>query len=260
MLSTKENHISDSPVSRAIAERGVAVGAMLYEFDTPGIMRILDAAGVDFAIFDMEHTGWDARSLRSLFATGRGTSVFPIARVAQAQYTLIASALDAGARGVMAPMVESRAQAELLVESAKYPPVGRRGFGVLFSDELAGGPQALTERVNRETVVIAQIETVAGIEHAEQIVSTPGVDIVWLGQFDLSLSLGIPGQFDDPAYEAAASRLLDVCNRYQKPLGQMIASTEDGAAQRARGFSVLAYADIWVFENALRDEMRRLRL
>ncbi len=90
--------MTDTPVHRALAEGGVAVGAMLYEFDTPGTMRILAGAGVDFAIFDLEHTGWDAGSLRTLYATGRGTGVYPISRVIRAQYPLIATALDAGSR------------------------------------------------------------------------------------------------------------------------------------------------------------------
>ena len=184
--------MTESPVSRAIAERGVAVGAMLYEFDTPRVMRILAAAGVDFALFDLEHTAWDAGTLRTLYATGLGTGVYPITRVVRAQYTLIATALDAGSRGIMAPMLESADEARLLVESAKYPPLGRRGFGVIMSDELEGGPAGMTERANRENLVIAQIESPAGIENAESIVSVAGVDAVWLGQFDLSLSLGHP--------------------------------------------------------------------
>ena len=251
--------MAETVISRAIAERGVAVGAMLYEFDTPRVMRILAATGVDFALFDLEHTGWDAGSLRTLYATGLGTGVYPITRVVRAQYTLIAAALDAGSRGIMAPMLESADEARLLVESAKYPPLGKRGFGVIMSDELEGGPAAMTARANRENLVIAQIESPAGIENAASIASVPGVDMVWLGQFDLSLSLGIPGQFDHPRFNEAVDHLLDVCRRHEKPLGQMIASTADGAAAAARGFQVLAYADVWVFENALRDEMGALR-
>jgi 2-keto-3-deoxy-L-rhamnonate aldolase RhmA len=192
--------MQESRIAQAISERGVAAGAMLFEFDTPGVMRILAAAGADFAIFDLEHTAWDAGTLRTLFAAGRDTGVHTITRVIRAQYPLIASALDAGSRGVMAPMLESRAEAELLVESARYPPLGRRGFGMLFSDVLADGPQAYTERANRDTIVIAQIESPAGIEHADAIVGVPGVDIVWLGQFDLTISLGIPWELDHPAF------------------------------------------------------------
>jgi len=252
--------MTESPVSRAIAERGVAVGAMLYEFDTPRVMRILASAGVDFALFDLEHTTWDAGTLRTAYAAGLGTGVYPITRVVRAQYTLIATALDAGSRGIMAPMFESADEARLLVESAKYPPLGRRGFGVIMRDELEGGPAAMTERANRENLVIAQIESPAGIENADAIVSVPGVDAVWLGQFDLSLSLGIPGEFGHPRFTEAVEHLLDVCRRHQKPLGQMIGSTADGAASAALGFQILAYADVWVFENALRDEMGALRL
>ena len=156
-------------------------------------------------------------------------------------------------------MLESADEARLLVESAKYPPVGKRGFGVIMRDELEGGPAAMTERANRENLVIAQIESPAGIENAESIVSVPGVDAVWLGQFDLSLALGIPGEFGHPRFTEAVEHLLDVCRRNQKPLGQLIASTADGAASAALGFQILAYADVWVFENALRDEMGALR-
>jgi len=168
--------MSENAVTRAIAERGVAVGAMMFEFDTPGIMRILAAAGADFALFDLEHTGWDARSLRRVLAAGRGTGLYPISRVVRAEYELIAPALDAGSRGIMAPMVESREDAERLVAAAKSPPLGRRGFGVLQSDELVDGPGALAERSNRENLVIAQIESTAGIENADAIASVPGVE------------------------------------------------------------------------------------
>src|SRR5687768_7790123 len=94
-------------LERTIERNGVAVGVMLYEFDTPGVTRILASAGVDFAIFDMEHTGWDAGTLRATMAAARGSGVLTVARVVRADYALVATALDAGCGGVMAPMVES---------------------------------------------------------------------------------------------------------------------------------------------------------
>lgn len=251
--------MSENTVTRAIEERGVAIGAMLFEFDTPSIMRILAAAGVDFALFDQEHTGWDAGTLRRALGAGRGTGVYPIARVVRADYPLIAGALDAGARGVMAPMVESAEDARRLVESARYPPLGRRGFGVVMSDDLADGAGALAERLNRESLVIAQIESPAGIERAEEIVAVPGVDVVWVGQFDLSLGLGVPGRFDHPAYLEAIERLLAVCRAQGTPVGQLIGTAEEGAALVAQGFQVLAFADVWVFERALRKGIEALR-
>jgi len=222
-------------------------------------MRLLAAAGADFALFDLEHTAWDVESLRHVYAAGRGTGVHPITRVVRAEYTHVAPALDAGARGIMAPMVESAAEARVLVESAKYPPEGKRGFGVLMRDELDGGPAAAAERANRDNVLIAQIESEAGIEHAAEIAAVPGIDAVWLGQFDLSLSLGVPGDFAHPRFDEAVDHLLGVCRAAGKPVGQLIGSPQDGAAAAARGFQILAYADLWVFENALREGLAALR-
>lgn len=232
---------------------------MLFEFDTPAVMRIMAAAGADFALFDQEHTGWDAGAIRRVLATGRGTDVYPIVRVPRADRVLVAAALDAGAKGVMAPMIESAEQAELLVSAARYPPLGRRGFGVLHSDQLEGGPPAAVERANRETVVIAQIETVAGVHAAESIVAVPGVDAVWFGQFDLSLSVGRPGDFGDAEFRAASAHLIDVCARAGKPLGQLVGSRADAQAARDAGIRLIAYCDIWLFQGALRAELEALR-
>ena len=251
--------MTDTAISRAIAERGAAVGCMLFEFDTPRVMRILAAAGVDFALFDLEHTAWDAESLRRTLAAGRDTGIHTVTRVVRAQYALVATALDAGSRGVMAPMVESADEARLLVESARYPPLGRRGFGVIMSDELAGGPAAAAERANRDTFVIAQIESEAGVEHADEILAVPGIDAAWVGQFDLSLSLGCPGEFDHPRYVEAVDHLLATCRRRGTPLGQLVASIDAGAAAATQGFQLLAFADVWVFERALREGVSALR-
>lgn len=251
--------MTDTAISRAIAERGAAVGCMLFEFDTPRVMRLLAAAGVDFALFDLEHTAWDAESLRRTLAAGRDTGIHTVTRVVRAQYPLVATALDAGSRGVMAPMVESADEARLLVESARYPPLGRRGFGVIMSDELAGGPAAAAERANRDTFVIAQIESEAGVEYADEILAVPGIDAAWVGQFDLSLSLGCPGEFDHPRYVEAVDHLLATCRRRGTPLGQLVASIDAGAAAAAQGFQLLAFADVWVFERALREGVCALR-
>jgi 2-keto-3-deoxy-L-rhamnonate aldolase RhmA len=251
--------MNENALSRAIADHGVAVGCMLFEFDTPRVMRLLAAAGVDFALFDLEHTAWDAESLRRTLAAGRSTGIHTVTRVVRAQYPLVATALDAGSRGVMAPMVESADEARILVESSRYPPLGKRGFGVIMSDELEGGPAAAADRANRDTFVIAQIESAAGIEHADEILSVPGVDAAWVGQFDLSLSLGCPGDVEHPRYVEAVDHLLGACRRNQKPLGQLVASAESGATAAAQGFQLLAFADVWVFESALRAGVAALR-
>src|SRR5207245_580473 len=105
-----------------------------------GIGRIIASSGADFAIFDMEHSGWSTETVKSLVASCGGTGLIPMARVPAAQYHLIARVLDVGAMGIMVPMVQSEEQAHLIVQSAKYPPVGRRGaaFGVAHDDYISG--------------------------------------------------------------------------------------------------------------------------
>lgn len=111
-------------VKRTLKQGGVSIGTMFFEFNTTGIARIAANAGADFALFDTEHTGWDADTLRMLMATARAADIVPMVRVPATQYHLIARPLDLGAMGIMIPMVESQEQARLFVRSAKYQ-IGR---------------------------------------------------------------------------------------------------------------------------------------
>ena len=122
----------DNQTKRTLAAGGVAVGTMVFEFNTTGIGRIIGATGADFVIFDMEHTGWSIETIRMLMATTRAADVVPMVRVPATQYHLLSRPLDVGAMGLMVPMVEDETQARLIVDSATYPPQGRRGcaFGV----------------------------------------------------------------------------------------------------------------------------------
>src|SRR5690348_17458426 len=100
---------------------------MVFEFRTPGIGRIAAAAGAEFAIFDLEHTGWSDETIGMLIATSRAADLVPMVRVPATQYHLLSRPLDLGAMGLMVPMVETAEQARSIVQFAKYPPMGRRG-------------------------------------------------------------------------------------------------------------------------------------
>ncbi len=249
-------------VKRALAEGGIALGTMVFEFGTPGIGRIIAGSGAEFVIFDMEHTGWSTETIKALFATCGGTDLVPMARVPAAQYHLIARALDVGARGIMVPMVESEAQARLVAQSAKYPPIGRRGaaFGVAHDDYRGGDVTEKIRTANAEGLLIAQIETVAGLEQVERIAAVNGIDVLWIGHFDLTNSLGIPADFEHPTYLAAVERVLDACRQHSKAAGFMVASPEEAHAKLAQGFRCLAYwGDLWIYQQALTDALQRIR-
>src|ERR1022692_796735 len=151
-------------VKQKLAAGGVAIGTMVFEFKTPGIAPIAASAGAEFAIFDMEHTGWSDETIAMLVATARGSEIQPFVRIPATQYHLISRPLDVGAAGLMVPMVETADQARLIVRSAKYPPRGARGaaFGIAHDDFQAGDIVAKMRRADDEGLLIALIETEIG--------------------------------------------------------------------------------------------------
>lgn len=245
-----------------VAEGGVSLGTMVFEFASSGIGRLSAAAGAEFIIYDMEHTGWSIETIRGLMATTRAADIVPMVRVPATEYHLLARPLDVGAMGLMVPMVESVAQAEKIVSSAKYPPQGRRGAAFTIAhDDYAGGD--IVEKMtsaNHETLLMAQIETVAGVAAAREIAAIDGIDVLWVGHFDLSASLGVPGQFDHPDYLRAIDRVLEACAQHGKTPGIMAGDVAMGRSCLAQGFRMVAYGgDLWLYQRALQEGIDALR-
>ncbi len=252
----------ENKVKRTLQQGGVALGTMVFEFCTTGIARLTAAAGADFAVFDMEHSGWSVETIRSLMATSVGTGLMPFVRVPATEYHFLARVLDVGAMGIMVPMVQDADQARRIVSAAKYPPTGRRGaaFGVAHDDYADGNIIDKMRSANEEVLLIAQIETTPGVEHAEEIAALDGIDVLWIGHFDLTNSLGIPGQFAHPEYRRSVDRVLAACHRHGKAAGFMVASPEQGREALAQGFRCLAYwGDLWLYRQALGEGIRAIR-
>ena len=165
----------------------------------------------------MEHTGWSIETIRMLIATTQSKAL-PMVRVPATQYHLLSRPLDVGAMGLMIPMVEDEAQARTIVRSAKYPPEGGRGaaFGVAHDNYIAAPVTEVMASSNKEGFLIAQIETLSGIENCEAIAAVEGIDCLWVGHFDLSLSMGIPAQFDNPAFIEAIDKVAKACEKHSK--------------------------------------------
>jgi 2-keto-3-deoxy-L-rhamnonate aldolase RhmA len=249
-------------VKRTLRDGGVSLGTMVFEFNTPGIGRIVAEAGAEFVVYDMEHTGWSIETIRSLMATTRAAEVVPLVRVPATQYHLLSRPLDVGAMGLMVPMVESAEQAALIVRSAKYPPLGGRGaaFGIAHDDYVGGDVVAKMESANAETLILAQIETAAGVERVDEIAAVEGVDVLWIGHFDLTASLGIPAQFDHPDFLGAVERVVAACGRHGKTAGIMAGDVAGAAAWLDQGFRAVAYSgDLWIYQEALRQGLAELR-
>ena len=245
---------------RRLAAGGTVLGTMLFEFNTLGVPRIVAGAGADFVLIDLEHTGWGVEGVRPLLAAARAEPVVPIVRVHAAARDLISAALDAGAAGVMVAMVDDAHGAEAVVRAARFAPNGSRGFGLVYPDQVADGVGQAIEAADTETVVILQIETLSGVEHVEEIAVTPGVDVLWVGQFDLSLSLGIPGALDHPRLRAAEERVVAACADAGIAAGILAGDVQGARSMLDRGFRMIALGtDIGLYGQALRSGLAALR-
>ena len=249
----------ENPVKRKLADGGTSVGLIVAEFATTGIGRIAAGAGAEFVMFDMEHGGIDIGATKNALAAARSSGVVPLVRTPSTGYHLISQPLDAGALGAMVPMVESAEQARQIVASAKYPPLGGRGVGVYYADDVEpGGLAATLTRANEELLLIAQIETVAGVEHVEEIAAVDGIDVLWIGHFDLTTSLGAPGAFWTAEHTAAVDRVFEACHRHGKAVGTMANDVPDLLMLAEKGFRAFAFNDAMLFSAALRAAVQAL--
>ncbi len=192
--------MSENPVKDALSRGNAVVGTMLGEMASPGTCRIVQEAGHDFVIFDTEHHWPGLETVAWLLRTGRdiGLQVYVRAPGFRGQWP--ARYLDLGCDGLIFPHVESAEQAQEIVNQVKFPPDGNRGLGtsIAHDDYRAKPAEQFTRERNRDTLVAVQIETVKGLDNRAEIVSVEGVDAVFIGPNDLSLSLGLPGQLDHP--------------------------------------------------------------
>lgn len=251
-----------NPIRATLAAGGHAFGTMVFEFFTPGMAQIMATAGAGFAIFDTEHSGAGIETVKAQMSFARFTSCMPLVRTGSIDYHRIAATLDAGALGIMAPMVETAEQAEFLVSCTRYPPQGRRGaaFGVAHDDYLGGSVPEKIQTANQRTLVIALIETVAGVENVESIAAVPGVDVLWLGHFDLTNSMGIPGEFEHPRFKAAVAQIVAAADRHGKATGMMVADEDWARRYLAQGFRMIAYGlDHMLFQSALSRGIAAMR-
>jgi 2-keto-3-deoxy-L-rhamnonate aldolase RhmA len=232
------------------------VGTFLLAFPSVAVARAAAGAGADFVLIDGEHTGFGWETMTPVLTATRAGGSTPFVRVPSASRENIALALDMGATGLMIPMVGTAAEAADIASWAHYPPQGIRGtmFGLAAHDFEEVEPVAAMKKSNAETIVMVQIETAEGLENVEEIAAVPGVDILWVGHFDLTTSLGIPTQFDNPLYLAALERIVAAGKATGKPVGFLTSGPDDARSLVERGFSVLAYgSDLGIYRQALRS-------
>lgn len=245
-----------------LAEGKVPVGHMVMEFATRGMPKILEAAGLDFVVVDMEHTGFTSANIADMMAWFKATTIAPFVRIPQAQYHFVARTLDVGALGIMVPNVQSAAQARAIVDAAKYTPLGNRGLitGAANTDFKPVNAREFMDYSNENTTIICQIESREGLDELEGIAATPGVDVLWVGHGDLTKSLGIPGQFQHPKFLDALNLVVDMTRKHGLAAGIQPSSLAQAQEWMEMGFNVISYGgDMRVYLKALIEAVAGVR-
>ena len=234
--------------------RRAKFGTVLIELASPGIGYILKAAGAQFVFIDMEHSGFGFDTVKQLLRYMEAASLPAFVRVPSRHYHHIARALDMGAEGIMLPMVGSAEEAARIAAHAKYPPYGHRGvaLGVAHDRYAPGAPVTKLRTANKRVAVFLLVETREGVENVDEIAAVDGIDGIWIGHFDLSTSLGVPGQFDHPDLIAAENRVARACARHKKSFGCLVMNVERGIGAYHAGYDMIGYSgDVWLLRDTL---------
>lgn len=227
-------------VKAALKAGQTVVGPIIGEARSFGTIKLMANAGHDFLFLDMEHAMFDWETMVNLVQAARLVGIAPILRVTDLSYPLVARALDSGAAGVIIPRVETKEQVEQAVYFAKYPPIGRRGAGGEARNgyDRVGVKEAI-DHANEETLVIVQVESTKAVEIIDDIASVPHLDVVLIGPQDLSISLGLHGQFGHPDFVATLQKVADACAKHGVATGMVERNAEDQRRWHAMGMRFL---------------------
>lgn len=209
---------------------------------SPSVTELLAHSGFDWLVIEAEHTPLGMTGVEQLLRATNGTSVAPLVRVPVRRPDFVQLALDAGARGVVIPMVRSYEEALALVRMTRYPPEGDRSFGPLRASKYGIDREIYFQTANENVITALIIETREALDELEKIASIPGVDALYLGPMDLSLSLGLdPFAVSQPELEEAVDRVLRVGRNAGVAIGDGAATPEEIYTQLKRGITMIGY-------------------
>ena len=195
------------------------MGTMITTFDSPDLVRILQNCGFDYCIMDCEHGSFTTREVANMIAVARGIGFPVLVRIPEMRREHALHFMEMGAAGLLLPNTETREQAQMLVDCAKYAPMGHRGVSLSRPhtgfEPIADGP-AYMEKANADTILMCQIESRLGVENVEEIISVPGIDVAFIGPNDMTQDYGILNRFTDPEIVAAFHRVIDAARKHGK--------------------------------------------
>ncbi|MCH2572026.1 MAG: aldolase/citrate lyase family protein [Planctomycetes bacterium] len=214
------------------------IGGMLTEYARPSLAKLYKQAGFDFLYVEYEHGFFNLTTLADTVTSARDNDLPVIAKTPQLERAAVAKLLECGVVGIQLPRTETRSDIETLRDYIKFPPSGTRaiapGYGSSGYTQPDNWPQWMSEQ-DEDTTLVVHIETRRAYENAEEIVSTPGVDMVYVGPGDFSIEMGYPGDYDHPVVCGAMEEILKLCNKYRVPFGTTPSNLESAGQWIDRG-------------------------
>jgi 2-dehydro-3-deoxyglucarate aldolase len=231
----------------------------------PSITEIFARSGVDFIGIDIEHSTISQEQSQRIIAACQAEETLCLPRIASHNMEMIKRLLDSGADGIIAPMISTPDEAKRLISWCKYPPLGKRSFGVARAQGYGFDFKEYTAGWNRSSSVIVQIESVEGVENIDDILSIRDIDGAMVGPYDLSGSLGIPGRLAHPLLAKACRRVVDACEKYGKSCGTQVIEPDSRSIKKAfaEGFTFIVLSSdvfsLWKWSERIRSVIRPVR-
>jgi len=232
-----------SSLKARLKKGDLVVGLMISELRNPNFVHMLALNGYDFFILDNEHGAYSPETVSDNIAGARGAGITPIVRIPEIRRETILKPLDSGAAGLLVPQVNTVEQAKEVIYHAKYPPMGNRGVALrrphnLYCDVV---PTDYLRQANEETLIAVQAETPQAIQNLEEIVAVPGIDVVFIGPFDLSVSLGIPGEVNHPREIEAIDKVIEISRRRGVGVGIQLFDVPSIQSWVRKGMRMISY-------------------
>jgi len=251
-----ENHLK-----RALYT-GKAVFGPFLKFTDPAVVEIMGFAGFDFVIIDAEHGPISMQNAQNMIRAAETANITPVIRVANNDEALILRALDIGAQGIEIPQINSRCDAEKAVKSVKYSPRGERGVCryVRAAKYSSMDKFEYFKTANNETMIIAHIEGVKGINNLNEIMSVVGIDVIFIGPYDLSQSLGIPGEVNHSLVIEKMKEVVLKCKQNKIAVGTFADDIETAKSWVSLGVQYMAFSvDVGILCEASKQIVKKFK-
>ncbi len=235
-------------LKKKLQNKELTIGSWLSFGHTP-VTEIMAQAGFEWLVIDMEHTSIDNFDALQMMQIISNSNCVPLIRVGKNDELIIKRAMDSGAHGVVVPMINTKEEAEKAVSYVKYPPFGKRGVGLSRAQKYGMGFQEYKDWVEKNSIVIVQIEHIKAVKNLEEIMSVEGVDGFIIGPYDLSASMGIPGKFKDTRFIDVLQTVEKFMRKSNKPGGFHVVHSDINLLKDKveQGYRFLAYGDDMVF-------------